>query len=604
MVKKINLISKTFQKFILGFSLVILITHYQLVWANNLDDSNQTNELKNIDNPLVCLSTSGNGYNWSSIFTWASEMLINAVLESPTAEYFNVACVSGASSGSAFVAAYGSLLQNQQLFPRTDFSPQSATPEEVLILADSLLYMALATDFNREETQFYITLDGDSNPNPPWWRSQFSHERIMLDFGTRVMLAQNITLEDVAEVKRLNEFMNYHSVEELREVANNREIRNQYRQVTFDIWAQSQGILRELYKNANFSRNQRGADLEDFRTNPEHPVRQALAKKPPTGIISLTYGELAFAKSIVDYRNQRQQPPQYNNLVPFVFVNEETAQIIINSSFYQQLIKGKDPYMDKYVIAVVDNYLTMLNYALREPDLSPVLVEKLSPFVPEVSGNFNTGINQYYQPIAEQNWQAEPQFELMRSTRMIPRDNDFYSAYIGVAGGWVDSHVGGAATLLLGAGYAAKLENSIIYFSTFSRRDQVSVFTESVLNRYFAVENPAQAIEEIEKHRAHLETLIKLYANSSPDHQIIWQPIFVDWTMRFFPENKSLVQGVIGLIDRVLNMGFNTRPVATTRQSNYLLARTMNVVRKTLGDDVVKARGFIFDRAFEDKIYQ
>ena len=598
-VRAWQVLQKASVKLVWVMSLIVINISGQSAEASNTKVANKIDTGERI----VCLSTSGNGFNWAASFTWAAEMLRDAVAQAPQDARFNVACISGASSGSAFVAAYGSLLQNQQLFSRPDFHPQNITIEEAKILSKSLLYMALAADFRPEVANFYTSPDGDSQPKPPWWKSQFSLERVMLDFGTRVMLAQHISLADINQIDRLDRFIRYQSLAELETAAENKEVRDEYRQVTFDIWSTSQAIIDRLYQNANYPRTARQEDRDDFRDNPQHPVRQALAQQPANGILALTYAELAYTKSTVDYQRMRSSAPPFETLVPFVFTNEATAQKIIRSPFYREQVKGNDPYVGQYVISVVPDYYTMLYHAVKEPDLLPVGIHRLSPKIEGATADLAAGVSQFYQPIAEEKWQVNPRFKLIPSTRSWFRSDDsLLNARMGVAGGWVDSYVGGQATLYLGSSYAAEKSSSSLYYSTFSRQDSMTEFARNVVKKYFAPENSEQAIETIEKHRDHLPVLMERYQEFHDNHEISWQPIFVDWAVRFFPENQNLLTGIVSAIDDILKLGFNYMPVAITRQSNYLLARTMNVVRQTVGtnDDL----GYIYDRSYEDSYYK
>ena len=209
----------------------------------------QETEVKEEDRAenIVCLSASGNGYNWASTLTWAAEIVRDAANKANDDDRLNVSCVSGSSSGSAFVSTYGSLIQNKQLFDRPDFTPQSITKQEAEVLVNSLLFMALAADYRHDVASFYITLDGDSQPDPPWWKAQFSLER--------VMLAQHLTQSDVELVDRLEQFVEYDSLEELKSVAEDLELREDYRRVTFGIWDRSQAILARLYEDAKYQRS-------------------------------------------------------------------------------------------------------------------------------------------------------------------------------------------------------------------------------------------------------------------------------------------------------------------------------------------------------------
>ena len=575
-----------------------------LVLVNSVEPTNARDTKASNNSALaekiVCLSTSGNGYNWAASFTWAAEIIRDAIAQAPDAR-FNVACISGASSGSAFVAAYGSLLQNKQLFARTDFNPQSITKSEAQLLVKSLLYMALAADFRPAVVDFYTTLDGNSQPNPPWWTSQYSLERVMLDFGTRVMLAQHISPEDVNKVTQLDRFRRYKTLIDLKIAATDLAVRDQYRQVTFDIWNQSQAILDRLYQNAKYPRTAREKDRNDFRDNPNHPVRRALAQQPADGILALTYAELAFTRSTEDYRKMRSQAPPAETLVPFIFTNKATAKQIIKSPFYQQQVKNNDPYIKQYVINVVPDYYTMIRHGVKEPDLLPVGLHRLSPLIKGETSRLAAGVSHFYQPLAEKNWRIQPQFKLIRATRSWSKGEEVLNARMGVAGGWIDSYVGGQATLYLGSSYALKKSSSNLYYSTFSRQDSVTEFARNVIKRYFAPENSTEAIETIEKHRAHLPVLIERYRQNYSSHDIDWQPIFVDWSVRIFPENQNFFRSIVSGIDNILRLGFSYFPVATTKQSNYLLARTTNIVRKTLDRD--RDSDYIYDRSYEDRYY-
>ena len=564
----------------------------------------QETEVKEEDRAenIVCLSASGNGYNWASTLTWAAEIVRDAANKAADDDRLNVSCVSGSSSGSAFVSTYGSLIQNKQLFDRPDFTPQSITKQEAEVLVNSLLFMALAADYGHNVASFYITLDGDFQPDPPWWKAQFSLERVMLDFGTRVMLAQHLTQSDVELVDRLEQFVEYDSLKELKSVAGDLELREDYRRVTFGIWEHSQSILARLYKDAKYKRSDRHKDRDDFRDNPEHPVRKALAQKPADGVFALTYAELAFTESSMDYKQMRSSAPPADVLVPFIFANETTAKTIIESPFYQDRVKQNDPYVGQYVISVVPDYYTLIRHGVKEPDMMPPGLYRFAPLLEGATTDLAAGISDFYQPLAEKNWHEQPQFKLMPSDRFLFKGDKLLNARMGVAGGWIESHVSGEATLYLGSGYAAEEPSSNLYFSTFSRHDRMSRFAKNVVKKYFAPENPEAAIAKIEEHRDYLPILMERYREFYSESELAWQPMFVDYEVRFYAENKDLLQGILGLIDDVIHVGLNHAPVAITRESNYLLARTMNVVRQSLGTE--KKLGYIYDRSYKDKFYQ
>ena len=584
---------------IVGFaSLVAISVSSQLVEAKETKVNHSTDTANNI----VCLSASGNGYNWAATLTWAAEIIKDAASKAADDARLNVSCVAGASSGSAFVSTYGSLLQNKQLFDRADFSPQNITTEEAEILSNALLYMALAADYRPEVVSFYTALDGESQPDPPWWKSQYSLERVMLDFGTRVMLAQHISQTDVKEVEQLDRFVRYQTLDELATAAKDREIREEYRQVTFGIWQQSQAILDRLYENANYKRREREKDRDDFKVNPEHPVRKALAQKPADGILALNYSELAFTESTVDYKKMRDRPPAAENLVPFVFANQATAEKIIESPFYQSRVRQDDPYVGQYVICVVPDYYTMIRLGVKEPEMMPPGVYRLSPLLPKPTTDLAAGVSHFYQPLAEKNWNSQPQFKLSASTRPLLQEGKLLNARMGVAGGWIDSYVSGQATLYLGSGYASEKSSSDLYVSTFSRQDGMTKFAKKVVRKYFAPKNSKEAIAKIEQHRDYLPVLMESYREFYDNHNINWQPVFVEYAVRFFSENKNLLNKIVTLIDSAIKVGLSYPPAAITKQSNYLLARTTNVVRQTLGTN--EDLGYIYDRSYKDRYYQ
>lgn len=239
----------------------------------------------------------------------------------------------------------------------------------------------------------------------------------------------------------------------------------------------------------------------------------------------------------------------------------------------------------------------MLRLAVREPEMMAPGIYRLSPVLEGSTTNLAAGIDRFYQPRAEKNWNSQPQFQLIPSTRFWHQGDKLLNARMGVAGGWVDSYVGGQATLYLGSAYAAKQSNSHLYFSTFSRKNSMGEFAKYVVKRYFAPQNSEEAIAKIEKHRAYLPSLINSYQQYYDNHKISWQPIFVDYEVRFFRENQNLLAGIVSSIDNVLRLGFNYMPAALTKQSNYLVSRTINAVRQTLGTN--EDLGYIYDRSYK-----
>ena len=319
-------------------------------------------------------------------------------------------------------------------------------------------------------------------------------------------------------------------------------------------------------------------------------------------ILALNYSELAFSESTVDYKKMRSQPPAAENLVPFVFTNQDTAEKIIESSFYQSQVRQNSPYVEQYVICVVPDYYTMIRHGVQEPEMMPPGVYRLSPLLEDATTDLAAGVSQFYQPQAEANWSQEPRFELSASTRSLLEEDKLLNARMGVAGGWIDSYVGGQATLYLGSGYASEQPSSNLYFATFSRLDGMTDFAQKVVRKYFAPQNSKEAIAKIEEHRDYLPVLIERYQEFYDNHNISWQPVFVDYAVAFFPENANLFNKIVTLIDDVIKVGLSDFPVAITGQSNYLLARTTNVVRQTLGTD--KDLGYIYDRSYEKRYYQ
>ncbi|MBE9048761.1 hypothetical protein IQ255_31045 [Pleurocapsales cyanobacterium LEGE 10410] len=311
----------------------------------------------------------------------------------------------------------------------------------------------------------------------------------------------------------------------------------------------------------------------------------------------------------MDYKQMRSSAPPADVLVPFIFANETTAKTIIESPFYQDRVKQNDPYVGQYTICVVPDYYTLIRHGVKEPDMMPPGLYRFAPLLEGATTDLAAGISDFYQPIAEKNWHEQPQFELIPSDRFLFEGDKLLNARMGVAGGWIESHVSGEATLYLGSAYAADEPNSNLYFSTFSRHDRMSNFAKNVVKKYFAPENPeaamhsaSSAIAKIEEHRDYLPILMERYREFYSESELTWQPMFVDYEVRFYAENKDLLQGILGLIDDVIHVGLNHAPVAITRESNYLLARTMNVVRQSLGTE--KELGYIYDRSYEDKFYQ
>ena len=213
----------------------------------------------------------------------------------------------------------------------------------------------------------------------------------------------------------------------------------------------------------------------------------------------------------------RSSAPPADVLVPFIFANETTAKTIIESPFYQDRVNQNDPYVGQYTICVVPDYYTLIRHGVKEPDMMPPGLYRFAPLLEGATTDLAAGISDFYQPLAEKNWHEQPQFELIPSDRFLRQSlmgetpktalsrflfkgDKLLNARMGVAGGWIESHVSGEATLYLGSAYAADEPNSNLYFSTFSRHDRMSRFAKNVVKKYFAPENPEAAIAKIEEH--------------------------------------------------------------------------------------------------------
>ena len=87
---------------------------------------------------------------------------------------------------------------------------------------------------------------------------------------------------------------------------------------------------------------------------------------------------------------------------------------------------------------------------------------------------------------------------------------------------------------------------SLIYSISFLIKTPVFTWTgfKNVVKKYFAPENPKAAIAKIEEHRAYLPILMEHYREFYPESELTWQPIYVDYGVRFFAENKDLLQGI------------------------------------------------------------
>ncbi len=79
-------------------------------------------------------------------------------------------------------------------------------------------------------------------------------------------------------------------------------------------------------------------------------------------------------QSLYDELAQNANGIPYHDLRVYLLMDESTAQALLNSSFYRDLVMNNDPFIKRYVIAVVDQSWAAMNASIREPRLINELI--------------------------------------------------------------------------------------------------------------------------------------------------------------------------------------------------------------------------------------
>lgn len=371
----------------------------------------------------VCGSAQGNGYNWASTLSWLSTSLLNAYEEARALEArgmrvgIRASCFSGASSGSGVATVYDAVLSNSNLADDyqdgyghfTRRAPDRIlSPDEALRASKTLRYIALGADFDTLFTASTIARISIQNlgniarvGRDNIWGEQMSGRTVAVDFATYILFGRFVPWDVINEELTMGEgilaefqFRDFSSPDVVRalsamgrvtdlldiseEVFNSlseqdlKKLRELFQTVSAHIQTRLQDTNREIYDHFGDRRyvlrrmENPNPNAETFNSN---PLQRVLAEKPGNGSMTLTLAMLFNSEDELNTARSTGAEFDFADLRTLVFMNEETANAILSSPEYQELVRTGDEFTKRFMIAVVDQKFYQLNPSIREPGL-------------------------------------------------------------------------------------------------------------------------------------------------------------------------------------------------------------------------------------------
>jgi hypothetical protein len=528
---------------------------------------------------LQCDAPKGNGGNWASSLGWISEQwLLKAEVAEHAGGLLYLHCMGGGSSGSATALVVMNLLRNENLFASKAKIPSLLTPLEAKMAASALRFVAMSTDLNlRERANFFLGLLHNKiteqvfpKSNPEWWKKQQTKpDDVLVDFGSVLVLARYLTKEMVtlpvekalgsnASLISLAKKHNVKTVIDFPRVAQAVSVDEpSYRpleelvtkQVTF-VGKLSDDFLVEYFKSKNLTYQNRFS--EQLKKLPENPINKLLAEELAPGFYTFTMAALLKDKSEMSW----SVGPEYSKQKAIIFCSEETAKLILNSSWYQKHIQQGHKFASRYAFAVTDVRGALVP-SIREPEMMEELHGDLK----------NQGIKKLYVPEFDLEKNGKYTFELHEINAEV---NPYYT----VAGGFPDRRIAGwvqpylaneiAKTRLKGMNVRGELG----LFGLPDNRSKDNFQTVAIRN-FFSGPVPAKGdIQATEKWRAKGQAQVQDF--------IAWQEALFP---TFEPEfASSSAQWSFKTV--ALNWDVTKLPAFLTGSAKTLVARAINSVRE------------------------
>jgi hypothetical protein len=413
-----------------------------------------------------CFAPQGNGGNWAATLAWVSETINLRILEADHERKngkrvgLYLGCMTGGSSGSVVTATLSAILSNKSLLPGKT-SQSVLTIDEARVVSRAVRFVAQSADYNlRELVRFFghaALRQADKTfrekaaeifgaEAPKWWDGGLgtvSPKMMLVDFATSLHLAATMnrelldrTISSALKDRELQVYRNRGvtmaadlpqfaglpdvpraSTDEGGDFASAFSKQGAFLQRAADDFVSKQFAFGEYASRHARDLGPRGGDYK---------LKRTLDAPMADGFCSITMASLQSLKQ------ETVAQPEYGTLSPVVFCSESTIKVLLASDVYRSYVKAKNPYVSRFVLAVVPSTRGAIVPSIREPELMDRLISPLSGGELEVTT--------FYSPEWDHKQNGQHTFQLMSAA---PNNADGQDGVVGlaVAGGFPDRRI-------------------------------------------------------------------------------------------------------------------------------------------------------------------
>lgn len=328
----------------------------------------------------LCLTSQGNGFNWSSSLAWASESYEEAVrfaddqFVNGIEASFDVSCAAGSSSAAASVALLAALFGNNALgwsSPNPLSRPLLAS--DLRIASRALRLLAMATDFDPDEKAATAArfVFPESDGKGEWWKSQYGESLIRSIFARRIHLASRLQAEDLRlEVPSpenrsrgllVTDFLEFRDAAELP-VVGSPNAKKAHR------------FLKKQQEAVHaIQRKRLGGDAWGWNAR----AGAFLASAPvPDGFMTTAFALVEPVQANGTIRRE-EFPPAFPRARKVVFANKSTISKLVSSTLYRSVVDSDEGDSRNFVFAEVQNLADFMRVSQAEPENQALMAAPL-----------------------------------------------------------------------------------------------------------------------------------------------------------------------------------------------------------------------------------
>ncbi|MCK6597447.1 MAG: hypothetical protein L6Q37_03720 [Bdellovibrionaceae bacterium] len=555
---------------------------------------------------LYSATAQGNGYNWAATIAWLAESLKATLEEAKKIENNKnvdvkvmISSFAGGSSGSGVAMLLDAALNNpsiralkwkynllsidelsklqiliQFVSRATDFTPSENISTFVRVAGEQIKSLALKG--SKPITELIPLLE--SRPNKLWIH-QMDGNVVLSDFGRMLLFVRNIDFNKLqVEVKNLPEFISLRKIasqdenaleffsslryvydipralsfEQVHNPRSYKDLSRIMKKIMEMLEDQMKKVIETEIKKkistyADFFRRWGTTSLpNDLGLKMTNSLQQVLFEKPLPGFFTISLAKTYPRYQILKEDLQTNSKVDFSELRAVVFMTEETARVILNSKAYQHLVLQEEPFIKKYVIAVVDQRWAAMNPSIREPQLLNELSGRLA--------SSDLRVRKIYDPIMDQ----YKKFVLQDLSDS--KYTDFSAIFIG---GFPYSSM----TSYLQVIYLKACDEDLL-----SEKQIQYKSVHFTLKKDLESDDPGQfAIQQIRK------TLNKFNQNEKNIFSFLtWDKYTLKYLNDFFYEKKGI------LIPVKLNWSISLLPAQLVDLGDILAQKSVNATRKSL----------------------